>query len=305
MVVDPRSAPAKPAATSTPAAPTAAATPIPAQQLFAPALGQRAQGARLAGRRILIVGAGQRRIPEADPPVGNGRAMAVLFAREGAAIACADKDFGAAQDTVDWIVREGGTAHALQADVGQPAQIDIMVQRARDVLGGLDGLVLNVGIGNTSRFGTETAEAWDQVMDVNLRAHMLGAQAAAAVMNDGGAIVFISSIAALTPLTGIPAYEASKAALAAVCRATALACHAHGIRANVVAPGMIDTPVGRDASRDRPGRATQPVPFGRLGTGWEVAHAALFLISTESSYVNAQVLVADGGLSIAAVRPPA
>ena len=73
----------------------------------------------------------------------------------------------------------------------------------------------------------------------------------------------------------------------------------------MVAPGLSDPPVGRAATGDRPGRATQPVPFGRLGTGWEVAHAALFLISTEASYVNGQVLVVDGGLTISAVRPPA
>ncbi len=285
--------------------PTAPAETIPAQQLFGPALGLPATGLRLAGRRILVVGAGQRRIPEADPPVGNGRAMAVLLARAGAAVACADLDLAAARETADWITREGSTAHALQADVSQPAQIDTMVQRARDALGGLDGLVLNVGIGNNSRFGTETADAWDAVMQVNLRAHMLGAQAAAAAMDDGGAIVFISSIAALAPITGIPAYEASKAGLAAVCRATAMACHARGIRANVVAPGLIDTPVGRDAGRDRPGRSTQPLPFGRQGTAWEVAHTALFLLSGESSYVNGQVLVVDGGFTIGAVRAPA
>lgn len=284
--------------------PTTPAAPIPSQQLFGPALGLPATGPRLARRRILVVGAGQRRIPEAHPPVGNGRAMAVLFARAGAAVVCADLDLAAARETADWITREGGSAQALQADVRDPDAIASMVEQARGVLGGLDGLVLNVGIGNNSRFGTETADAWDAVMQVNLRAHMLGAQAAAAVMDDGGAIVFISSIAGLAPITGIPAYEASKAGLAAVCRAAAMACHARGIRANVVAPGLIDTPVGRDAGRDRPGRSTQPLPFGRQGTAWEVAHTALFLLSGESSYVNGQVLVVDGGFTIGAVRAP-
>lgn len=280
----------------------AAPQPRPEQQLFGPALGLPATGKRLAGRRILVVGAGQRRTVDEAPPVGNGRAMAVLFAREGATVACADMDLASARETVDWIRREGGHGHALQADVSQPADIDAMVRQATAAMGGMDGLVLNVGIGNTSRFGTETAEAWDTVMNVNLRAHMLAAQAGAAAMDDGGAIVFISSTASISPLSGIPAYEASKAALAAVCRSTAYACHPRGIRANVVAPGLIDTPLGRDASRNRPARAARPLPFGRQGTGWEVAHAALFLISHESSYVNGQVLIADGGLSISAVR---
>jgi NAD(P)-dependent dehydrogenase (short-subunit alcohol dehydrogenase family) len=231
--------------------------------------------------------------------------MTVLFAREGAKVACADRDLTSAQASVDWAHRDGGAALALQADVANPEEIERMVREAVQQLGGLDGLVLNVGIGNTSRFGTETAQAWDSVMDVNLRAHMLCAQAAAAVMEEGGSIVFVSSTASISPLSGIPAYEASKAALAAVCRSTAYACHDRGIRANVIAPGLIDTPLGRDASRNRPTRAQRLLPFGRQGTGWEVAHATLFLLSSESSYVNGQVLIADGGLSISTVRPAA
>lgn len=277
---------------------------VPTQQLHAPALGRARPAARMAGRRVLVVGGGQRPVPDAEPPVGNGRAITVLLAREGAAVACADRDLASAEASVAWARRDGGTALALQADVARPDDIERMVHEAAERLGGLDGLVLNVGIGNTSRFGTETAAAWDAVMDVNLRAHMLGAQAAAAVMKPGGSIVFISSTASLSPLSGIPAYEASKAALAAVCRSTAYACQERGLRANVLAPGLIDTPLGRDASRNRPARAARPLPFGRQGTGWEVAHATLFLLSNESSYVNGQVLIADGGLSISAVRAP-
>ncbi len=88
-------------------------------------------------------------------------------------------------------------------------------------------------------------------------------------------------------------------------RAVAFAGQATGLRANVLAPGLIDTPMGRDASRARPSRAVRPLPFGRQGTGWEVGHAALYLISTESSYVNGQMLIVDGGLSIGAVRAAA
>lgn len=278
----------------------------PDQQLFAPALGvARPGGKRMQGRRILVVGAGQRRTVDESPPVGNGRAMSVLFAREGAAVACADLDLNSAEETAAWARREGGQTHALQADVRQPDEIERLVREAVQRLGGLDGLVMNVGIGNHSRFGTETAKDWDAVMNVNLRAHMLCAQAAAAVMDDGGSMVFVSSTASISPLTGIPAYECSKAALAALGRSAAYACHARGIRANVIAPGLIDTPLGRDASRNRPTRAARPLPFGRQGTGWEVAHATLFLLSSEASYVNGQVLIADGGLSISTVRAPA
>ncbi|MBB3182037.1 SDR family oxidoreductase [Variovorax sp. Sphag1AA] len=277
----------------------------PLRQLFAPAMGKAKPSGRLAGRRVLIVGGGQRRTVDEQPPVGNGRAMTVLFAREGASIACADMDLASAEESVAKARSEGGTAVALQADVSRPEEITRLVREAAQALGGLDGLVLNVGIGNDSRFGTETAEAWDAVMDVNLRAHMLCAQEAAKVMDEGGSIVFVSSTASISPLTGIPAYECSKAALAALCRSTAYATHARGLRANVIAPGLIDTPLGRDASRNRPARSARPLPFGRQGTGWEVAHAAQFLLSSEASYVNGQVLIADGGLSISTVRQPA
>lgn len=276
----------------------------PGRQLFAPALGRARPAGRLAGRRVLVVGGGQRRTVDDAPPVGNGRAMTVLFAREGATVACADMDLSSAQESVDWVRRDGGRAHALQANVAQPEAITRLVQQAVEVMGGLDGLVLNVGIGNSSRFGNETAEAWDAVMDVNLRAHMLCAQAAAAVMDEGGSMVFVSSTASISPLSGLPVYECSKAALAALCRSTAYATHARGLRANVIAPGLIDTPLGRDATRNRPTRAARPLPFGRQGTGWEVAHGALFLLSAEASYVNGQVLIADGGLSISTVRQP-
>jgi NAD(P)-dependent dehydrogenase (short-subunit alcohol dehydrogenase family) len=277
----------------------------PERQLFAPALGvPRGSAGRLAGRRILVVGAGQRRTLDDPPPVGNGRAMALLFAREGAAVACADLDEASARETADGVAREGGMAISLSVDVAQPAQIARMVSDAHAGLGGLDGLVVNVGIANRNKFGQETPEDWDAVQNVNLRAHMLCAQEAASRMAPGASIVFISSTASISPLSGLPAYETSKAALAALARAVAYAGQPTGLRANVVAPGLIDTPMGRDASRARPSRATRPLPFGRQGTAWEVAHAALFLIATESSYVNGQVLIVDGGMSISAVRAP-
>lgn len=278
---------------------------IPEQQLYGPALGAAQRSGRLAGRRILVVGAGQRSTVDAMPSVGNGRAMSVLFAREGAAVACADIDLAAAQGTVDWIRREGGRAIPVQADVSDTMQIARMVKEAATELGGLDGLVVNVGIGNQNRFGAETPEDWGKVQDINLRAPMFCAQEAAAVMPPGSAIVFVASTAAISPLSGLPAYETSKAALMALGRAVAFAGQATGLRANVLAPGLIDTPMGRDASRARPSRAVRPLPFGRQGTGWEVGQAALYLISTESSYVNGQMLIVDGGLSIGAVRAAA
>jgi NAD(P)-dependent dehydrogenase (short-subunit alcohol dehydrogenase family) len=278
----------------------------PDRQLFGPALGRARHAGRMAGRRVLVVGAGQRRTDDNEvPPVGNGRAIALLCAREGALVCCTDIDLDSARQTAEAILREGGRASALRVDVAEPEAIEPLVANAHDAMGGLDGLVMNVGIANRNPFGQETAADWDLVQNVNLRAHMLCAQAAAARMSAGSSVVFVSSTASISPQSGLPAYETSKAALAALARAVAFAGQPSGLRANVIAPGLIDTPMGRDASRRRPSRAARPLPFGRQGTAWEVAYATLFLLSAESSYVNGQVLIADGGLSIGAVRSDA
>jgi NAD(P)-dependent dehydrogenase (short-subunit alcohol dehydrogenase family) len=139
-----------------------------------------------------------------------------------------------------------------------------------------------------------TVEAWDKDYAVNVRSHMLFAQTALEIMSPGGAIVLTSSLASQRAGGRNPAYESSKAAQIALGRAIARAGESKGIRCNVIAPGFMDTPMGRDASRRRADRALT-VPFGRQGTGWEVAYAALFLISNESSYVNAHTLFLDGG----------
>jgi NAD(P)-dependent dehydrogenase (short-subunit alcohol dehydrogenase family) len=253
---------------------------------------------RLAGRRILVVGGGQMDIGEPDTPVGNGRAMSVLFAREGAAVAVADRDRVSAHGTVAMIEAERGKSFAIAADVTKEDDVATMVGEALQGLSGLDGLVLNVGIGAGGAWleGT-TADSWDRVFAVNIRSHMLTVKAALPHLSDGAAIVFISSIAGLTAGSRLPAYDASKAGLAGLCRHVAFEGARRAIRANVVAPGLMDTSIGRLASRDRPNRATTPVPLGRQGTGWETAYAALFLLSQESAYITGQTLAVDGGLS--------
>ncbi len=279
-------------------APTAAgASAANAQaQLFPPALGLEAARARLAGRRILVVGAGQRP-SDATDVYGNGRAMSVLFGHEGAAVACADKVLSSAQETAHLVQQTGAKAMAIEADVTSEASVADMVSSARAALGGLDGVIINVGIGNGKSLVDQTEANWDAVLHVNLRGHMLVAKHALAHMEAGGSIVFISSVASRSPMSRQPAYEASKAALPALCRAVALDGQPKGIRANVLSPGLMDTPLGREASSKRPNRAARPLPFGRQGTGWEVAYPALFLLSHDASYVNALDLVVDGGLT--------
>ena len=250
---------------------------------------------RLTGRRILVVGGGQTDIGEADTPIGNGRAISVLFAREGAEIAVADRDAKAADGTVALC---DGRAFTVVADVANESDVALMVDEAVGKLGGLDGLVLNVGVGAGGPWleGT-TRESWDKVFAINLTSHMLTVKAALPRMAEGSSIVFISSIAGLTAGSRLPAYDASKSALFGLCRHVAFEGARRGIRANVIAPGLMDTSIGRLATRGRPNRAATNIPLGRQGTGWETAYAALFLISNESAYITAQILAVDGGLS--------
>jgi NAD(P)-dependent dehydrogenase (short-subunit alcohol dehydrogenase family) len=273
----------------------------PSASLHAETLGQAKSNARLAGRRVIVVGAGQRKIIDEEPPIGNGRAMSVLFAREGAHVACIDVSKEAADNTVAQITSEGGKAFAELVDVSDVSTIAPAIERCAKKLGGLDGLALNVGISSGLSLPKMTAEAWDRDYAVNVRSHMLFAQKALEVMSPGGAIVLMSSMASQRANGRNPAYESSKAAQIALGRAIARAGEDKGIRANVIAPGFMDTPMGRDASRRRADRALT-VPFGRQGTGWEVGYAALFLISNESSYINAHTLFIDGGHMAGIVR---
>ena len=223
---------------------------------------------RLTGRRVLVVGAGTRPSPEPDPPPGNGRPISVLAAREGAAVACADRDAGAAEATAALVRAEhaehaegpgnGGQAAAVVlADVAAPDACAAVVADSAAALGGLDGLVLNVGIGLGRGMAGTSAAQWDQTFAVNTRAHFLVAAAALEALEPGSAIVFISSAASLRAATGIPAYDASKAALLGICRQVAREGMARGIRANLVVPSLVDTPLGREASSRNPNRTAR------------------------------------------------
>ena len=269
-------------------------------------LGRAPGRGRLTGRRVLVVGAGTRHSDDPEAPIGNGRAISVLAAREGATVVCVDRHEAAAQETVrlieadDASVRaapefQPGRAFALAADVSAEAGCAGAVDAAVGLLGGLDGLVLNVGIALGRGLTGTTAEEWDRVFAVNVRAHFLVTAAALGHLAPRSSIVFVSSAASLRSGTGVPSYDSSKAALLGLARQTAREAAWSRSRANVLVPGYVDTPMGREASARNPNRARR-LPLGRQATAWEVAYGAVWLLSHESSYMTGQSLVLDGGV---------
>jgi NAD(P)-dependent dehydrogenase (short-subunit alcohol dehydrogenase family) len=254
-------------------------------------------GGRLEGRRVLVVGGGQNDFGMDDPPLGNGRAMSILFAQEGARVAVADIDAGSAEATAALIREAGGTCVTTVGDAADEADLKRMFADAREAFGTLDGLVMNVGVAGGMGFRGTSVEDWDRVLAVNLKSHFLGCKEALQTFGDGGSVVLVGSLAGRESMP-IPAYAASKAALEAVCRNAAVE-GAPGLRVNLLVPGLIDTSLGRLATQMNPARAEVRIPAGRHGTAMEVARCALFLLGEDASYVTGQSLVVDGGLSVA------
>lgn len=263
---------------------------------------------RVKGKVAIVFGAGS-----SGPGWGNGKAAAVLYAREGAAVACVDLDPDAARETAGIIVEEGGSATAIAADVTQLASVENAVEEARRAFGPITILHNNVGVTHMGGPAELGEEQFQRSVDLNLGSVYRTAKAVLPQMVDagGGAIVNISSLAGMR-WTGYPyfAYYATKAAVNQATVAIAIQYAPKGIRANCVVPGMIDTPLiykqisSQYASvEDMVAARNAAVPGGRMGDAWDIAHAALFLASDEAKFVNGVCLPVDGGQSCTVMGP--
>ncbi|GAB5376974.1 MAG: glucose 1-dehydrogenase [Acuticoccus sp.] len=258
---------------------------------------------RLAERTAIVYGAGS-----VGEGWGNGKAAAVVFAREGAKVLCVDRDRAAAETTAAIIAGEGGVAHPFVADVTDSAGAHQATAAAREHLGLPDIVQYNVGINQPGGVTETDLASWRAVFAINLDGAMMAAQAALPVMLEArrGAFVFISSVAAVS--SGgyqYASYEASKAALNRLSQTIAVAHAADGIRSNVIMPGLIDTPHVRHliagkatAADDLAARRAAAPPMKRQGTAFDIAEASVFLASDASGYITGVCLPVDGGLTL-------
>ena len=259
---------------------------------------------RLAGKAAIVVGAGQT----PGETIGNGRAAAILFAREGARVMAVDKDLDSARETVAMIGDEGGESFAVEADITREADCARLAEACVEAYGRIDVLHNNVGIGTgDGGISRLTADAWDRIFDTNLKGAFLTCKHVLPVMRKqaSGSVVNISSIAAVC-VTGMLAYKSSKAGLNALTHALATGNAKYGIRVNAIMPGLMDTPMaieggararGIPRERLRAERDARVPLGGKMGTAWDTAHAALFLASDEAKFITGVVLPVDGGQS--------
>ncbi|MBM3490539.1 MAG: SDR family oxidoreductase [Alphaproteobacteria bacterium] len=260
---------------------------------------------RLKDKVALVVGAGQ----VAGETIGNGRATALVFAREGAKVVAVDRDLASAEETAALIAKDGGQCVALRGDVSGNADCQAFVDACMQRHGRIDVLQYNVGIHGEGQDGDPTVlpeQVWDRVMDVNVKGLYRVSRLVLPIMRQqaSGAITAISSIFAVCSVDRL-AYKTSKAAMNAFCHSVALAYAKHGVRVNVIMPGLMDTPIAIEYRAKVEGRSRQSVrdernakvPLrGRMGTAWDTANASLFLASDEAQFITGALLPVDGGM---------
>jgi NAD(P)-dependent dehydrogenase (short-subunit alcohol dehydrogenase family) len=266
-----------------------------------------AEGAamRLEGKIAVIIGAGQ----SPGEGIGNGRATVLRFTQEGAKILAVDRDLASAEETAMLARKEGGECIAFEADVTREETLAGAMQEAVRRWGRIDILHNNVGVsvgGGDKPLDELTEEAYDRVSAINLRGTIMACKHALPIMRRqrAGAIVNISSVAAFENTYPLVTYKVTKAGMVAFTQQLALQNAPYGIRANCILPGLMDTPMAVDtraraSNRSRAEVAAErdaKVPLrGKMGTGWDVANAALFLASDEANFITGVALPVDGG----------
>ena len=247
----------------------------------------------MRGKVCVVTGGGSK----ADG-IGNGRAAAILFAREGATVLVQGRSEQGPARTKELIEEEGGSAEVFVGDVNEASGAERMVSTALDRFGRIDVLHNNIGIGGLGSVVDVSEESWDEVMAVNVKTMVLCAKYAIPPMAEAGAgsIINISSIGALRP-RGLTPYSTSKGAVIALTRAMAVDHGPQGIRVNCLAVGPVHTPMATRSgmSEERRDRRRRAAALQVEGTGWDTGHAAVFFASDESRYVTGAVLPIDGG----------
>jgi NAD(P)-dependent dehydrogenase (short-subunit alcohol dehydrogenase family) len=260
--------------------------------------------ARLKDKVAIVTGAGS-----SGPGWGNGKATAVLFAREGAKVFAVDLSPDAVHETEALIKQEGGECVSSVADVSKGEQVETLVKQCVKAYGRVDVLHNNVGILAVGGPEEISEEVWDRLTAVNLKSMFLTCKHVLPLMvrQGHGAIVNISSVASIR-YTGYPsvAYNATKGAVNQLTQNIAVQYAAKGVRANCVLPGLMNTPMiqqplknmyGPGGAEEMVRRRDESVPMGRMGDAWDVAYASLFLASDEAKYITGALLVVDGGLT--------
>ncbi len=260
---------------------------------------------RLQDKVAVVVGAGQT----PGETIGNGRATALRFAEEGARLVLVDRDPESLAETAKLAGELGAETECVIADITQEADNVRLVEAAVARFGRIDVLHNNVGIGAGDRGPTSLPlDAWQHIFDVNITGPFLTCKHAVPVMRQhpGGAIINISSMASVAA-TSLTAYKASKAALNAFTQQLAAANAQHNLRVNAILPGLMETPMAVDAPARTSGvgreayaaRRHSRVPLrGQMGSGWDVANAALFLASDEARFITGVLLPVDGGSGV-------
>ena len=259
---------------------------------------------RLESKTAIIVGAGQ----SPGSGLGNGRATALRFAQEGAKIMAVDRELGLAEETAVLVRKAGGDCFAFEADVTRESAMAAMVAEAKRRWGRIDILHYNVGVslggGDASPLEI-TEQAFDNIVAINLRGAVMACKHAVPVMRErkSGVILMISSLAAVEKYPYVT-YKATKAAMIAFTEQLAIQNAEFGVRANVILPGLMDTPMAVDTRARATGKSRAEVaamrdarvPLRRkMGTAWDVANAALFLASEEADFITGVSLLVDGG----------